>query len=206
MPHDPVRRPDLVVLAPTWADPLDHARQLVLDRTPHLAVEVRDATGVVGPLVLPGRTPCLRCLDLTRGDLDPSWPALAAQLTTASSQQSACDGPLALAVAAQAAMQVLAVVDGSADPATLGGTLELALPDWRWRRRSWPRHDDCDCGRSGRAPAPPDSGPSQPGARRAGTASAADRSGTAVRGPGAPRAAGGQGAAVRSPGASRAAG
>jgi hypothetical protein len=42
-------------------------------------------------------------------------------------------------------MQVLAMVDGTADPATLGGTLELALPGWRWRRRSWPAHPDCGC-------------------------------------------------------------
>jgi hypothetical protein len=159
MPRDPVRRPDLVVLARACADPLDHARDLVLDRVPHLAVEVRDTTGVVGPLVLPGRTPCLRCLDLTRGDLDPAWPALAAQLTTGSPPQHACDGTLALAVAAQAAMQVLAIVDGTTDAATLGGTLELTLPDWRWRRRSWPLHDDCGCATAAtRTPGPDERG------------------------------------------------
>ena len=143
---DDLARPDLVVLAPTRLEHLDEARRLLLDGTPHLLAEVRGTTGVVGPLVLPGRTPCLRCLDLTRADLDPGWPALAAQLASSGRGQQACDGPLALAVAAQAAMQVLALVDGSADPASLGGTLELALPDWRWRRRSWPLHADCGCG------------------------------------------------------------
>ena len=48
-------------------------------------------------------------------------------------------------VAAQAAMQVLALVDGTVDPAAAGGTLELALPDWRWRRRSWRLHPQCGC-------------------------------------------------------------
>ena len=144
MPAGPVDRPDLVVLAEA-EDARQLARRLVLDGTPHLLVEVRDTTGVVGPLVLPGRSPCLRCLELTRCDLDPAWPALAAQLSSAGSAQPACDGPLALAVAAQGAMQVLAVVDGTTDPAALGGTLEMALPDWRWRRRSWPRHADCGC-------------------------------------------------------------
>ena len=33
-----------------------------------------------GPLVTPGRGPCLRCLDLHRCDRDPAWPALLAQL------------------------------------------------------------------------------------------------------------------------------
>lgn len=144
-PREPLVRPDLVVLAPTRAAQLHDARHLVLDGTPHLLAEVRDTTGVVGPLVLPGRTPCLRCLDLTRSDLDPAWPALAAQLADGRRARAVCDGPLALAVAAQAALQVLAMVDGTADPATLGGTLELVLPDWRWRRRSWPLHRDCGC-------------------------------------------------------------
>ena len=141
----PVDRPDLVVLADGHPDTSEKARTLVLDGTPHLRVQVRDTTGVVGPLVLPGRTPCLRCLELTRCDLDPAWPVLAAQLAVTDARQPACDGPLALAVAAQAAMQVLAMVDGTSDPATLGGTLEMALPDWRWRRRSWPLHPDCGC-------------------------------------------------------------
>lgn len=145
MPSAPVDHPDLVVLAPTRAEDLDDAGRLVNDGTPHLLAEVRDTTGVVGPLVLPGRTPCLRCLDLTRSDLDPRWPALAAQLASSGRWQDACDGPLALAVAAQAAGQVLAMIDGTSDPATLGGTLELALPDWRWRRRSWPTHPACGC-------------------------------------------------------------
>lgn len=141
----PVVRPDLVVLASGRDDVRDRARRHVLEGTAHLLVEVRDATGVVGPLVLPGRTPCLRCLDLTRSDLDPAWPVLAHQLPAAGEGEHGCDGPLALAVAAQAAMQVLAMADGTAAPATLGGTLEMALPDWRWRRRTWPLHADCGC-------------------------------------------------------------
>jgi hypothetical protein len=141
----PVVRPDLVVLASGRDDVRERARRLVLDGTAHLLVEVRDATGVVGPLVLPGRTPCLRCLDLTRSDLDPAWPVLAHQLPAAGEGEPGCDGPLALAVAAQAAMQVLAMADGTAVPASLGGTLEMALPDWRWRRRTWPAHPDCGC-------------------------------------------------------------
>ena len=51
-------------------------------RLAHLAVTVRDGTVVVGPLVRPGRTPCLNCLDLHRRDRDPAWPAIAAQLQT----------------------------------------------------------------------------------------------------------------------------
>ena len=137
---------DLVVLAPGRPDQLDDARRSVAPGVPHLLAEVRGAVGIVGPLVLPGRSACLRCLDLTRTDLDPQWPSVAAQLASPSRTHEACDGPLAVMVAAQAAQQVLALVDGTTDPASIGGTLELALPDWRWRRRTWPVHPACGCG------------------------------------------------------------
>jgi hypothetical protein len=54
---------------------------------------------------------------------------------------------LAASVAAQACAQLLAFIDrgGQATPVT-DGTLELVLPDWQWRRRTWPPHPDCRCG------------------------------------------------------------
>jgi hypothetical protein len=71
----------LAVLCPPDAAGLERLVELLPAGVAHLAVEVRDTVGVVGPLVLPGRTACLRCLDLTRADRDPDWPVLAAQLT-----------------------------------------------------------------------------------------------------------------------------
>ena len=136
--------PDLVVLAPTGREPLDAVRPLVDHRVPHLLAEVRDDVGVVGPLVLPGTTACLHCVDLTRSDRDPDWPALATQLATTQRATPTCDAALALAVAAQAALQALTLLDGTA-PATAGGTLEVVLPGWRWRRRSWLPHAGCGC-------------------------------------------------------------
>lgn len=136
---------DLVVLAPGRVEQLEDARRLVGHGVPHLLAQVRGTVGVVGPLVLPGLSACLTCLDLTRTDLDPQWPSVAAQLAGPSRCRDACDGPLAVMVAAQAVAQVLLLVDGTGDPASVGGTLELALPDWRWRRRSWPVHPACRC-------------------------------------------------------------
>jgi hypothetical protein len=140
------RRPDLVVLADT------HRRELpeVLRRggVPHLAAAASEAIGVVGPLVLPGGTACLRCLDLTRAERDPAWPLILAQLTGGGADPPACDTVLAAAVAAQAAAQALAFVDRPASAsAVTNGTLELVLPDWQWRRRTWAPHDRCECGR-----------------------------------------------------------
>jgi hypothetical protein len=144
-PLEPGRLPDLVVLGS--ARPVEEDLRAVLQnaRLPHLPVGVRETTAIVGPLVLPGTTACLRCTDLHRAEWDPAWPLLAAQLADERPRRAEpCDIVLATLAAAVGALQCLAQLDGGA-PASLGGTLELALPDWRLRRRSWPPHRHCDC-------------------------------------------------------------
>ncbi|MQA86860.1 MAG: thiamine biosynthesis protein ThiF [Streptosporangiales bacterium] len=141
------RVPDLAVLAPPGpADPA-LTGNLVRDGIAHLFVGVRETVGVVGPLVLPGRSSCLRCQELHRRDRDPAWPRILAQLCSPHRAVEACDIVLATAVAAHGALQALTYLeDRSGTPPTVDGTLEMALPDWRWRRRSWPRHPGCGCG------------------------------------------------------------
>ena len=135
------RQPALVVLSDE--DATTTAEHLRLAGTPHLLAVVTETQGVVGPLVLPGSSACVRCLELVRCAVDPDWPQVATQAAVPRSAQ-ACDGVLAAAVAAQAALQVLQLLEGDT-PAAVGGTLELDLPGWRWRRRSWPQHPDCAC-------------------------------------------------------------
>lgn len=139
------RAPDLMVLV-GYRQP-EQVAEIQRKRVPHLAVCVSEAIGVVGPLVQPGRTACLRCLDLARADLDPAWPLILAQLAASRMDMTADDPVLATAVAAQAAAQALAFADHpEATGATANGTLELALPDWQWRRRTWLPHLACTCG------------------------------------------------------------
>jgi bacteriocin biosynthesis cyclodehydratase domain-containing protein len=137
--------PDLAILVGRHL--MELRASLMRDRVPHLAVSADEAIGVVGPLVIPGRTACLRCLDLTRAERDPAWPLILAQLEGREPNPCACDAPLAAAVAAQAAAQVLAFIDRAvAAGPVANGTLELVLPGWQWRRRTWPRHPGCSCG------------------------------------------------------------
>ena len=144
------RHPDLVILADTYRRELPEV--LMRDGIPHLAAAASEAIGVVGPLVLPGRTSCLRCLDLTRAERDPAWPLILAQLTGGGADPPACDTVLAAAVGALAAAQALDFVDRPASAsAVANGTLELVLPGWQWRRRTWRPHDRCDCGRRGQS-------------------------------------------------------
>lgn len=137
-------RPDLAVLV--GRPPPDLLIALAADGMPHLAVLATEAIGVVGPLVIPGLTSCLRCQDYARAARDPAWPLILAQIATRRPDPAACDAVLTAAVAAQAAAQVLTAIDKApAASATVNGTLELVLPDWRWRRRTWQPHPACPC-------------------------------------------------------------
>jgi hypothetical protein len=139
------RAADLVILTdPAPVDPTVRS-SLHLDGLAHLVATVDGVRSVVGPLVVPGVTSCLRCADLHRSDRDPCWPALAVQLGSVPRHRIASDVTLCVATAGVAASQALAYLDRQ-DPATIGGTLEWQLPDWRLRRRSWPTHHACECG------------------------------------------------------------
>ena len=139
------RPPDLVVIA--CDEPVDPERREALHarRCTHLTVRLADDIGAVGPTVLPGLSSCLRCADLHRLDRDPAWGALAAQLSLPPRYGPASDAALATMIAGLAAREALAYLDGE-HPATVGATLEIQLPDWRIRRRSWPAHERCECG------------------------------------------------------------
>ncbi|SNQ46042.1 Dinucleotide-utilizing enzyme [Frankia canadensis] len=175
---------DLVVLAPVGPPTVAPADCLELERRggAHLLAGVRETSGVVGPLVVPGVTACLHCQHLHRQGRDPAWPLLAMQLVRPRTiGHDPCEITLASLVAALAAMQALTYLDGAAGhgtepgrlsdnsdfapppatvdteifhtptsasaslPVTANGALELAVPDWRIRRRSWPVHPNCPC-------------------------------------------------------------
>lgn len=140
------RRPDLVILCQPWAahDPLQAGGWI--DPCAHLVVAVREGTVVIGPLVLPGRTSCLRCAERHRTDRDLRWPAVARQLLAA--PRRAIHEPtsvVACLAAALAAGQVLQHFDGPQVADVIDATLELRPPDWQIHRRRWAPHDECGC-------------------------------------------------------------
>jgi hypothetical protein len=93
----------------------------------------------------------LRCLDLARAERDPAWPLILAQVAGSRPEPQACDTVLAAAAGALAAAQVLLFIDtGHPGEAVTNGTLELAVPDWQWRRRTWWPEPRCTCGASTR--------------------------------------------------------
>ncbi|POX39959.1 hypothetical protein C3486_15710 [Streptomyces sp. Ru73] len=148
----------LTVLAPrdglaAYAPDPRLAESLVATGMPHLYVGVIEATGVVGPLVLPGDTACAGCWELRRTDVEPAWLRLLAQWRSgrASPVVPACDAALATTVAGLAATQVLTYLDGYLPPCT-GARTELALPCMSWNIDQIEAHPECACG-AARSPA-----------------------------------------------------
>ncbi|MBO1740879.1 hypothetical protein [Leifsonia sp. TF02-11] len=139
-----------IVIGSYAVAPHRHQRWLRRD-IPHLAVVFGDAGATVGPLVLPGETACLRCLDLHRRDQDPAWPALAAQLHTrpAPGESELVCG----AVASAAASVVLAALDGRTRPGESAteppcATATASRYDAgtaRWSDFGWEPHPECGC-------------------------------------------------------------
>lgn len=125
-------------------DPLV-VRDLMRHRVPHLVVRTRDGRGIVGPFVVPGSTSCLRCADLTRTDLDPSWPVLAAQLWDRPGHAARA---VVLATAAFALAELDVILAGSLPLAVADHTVEIDLSSFRLSKRRWFRHPDCECSMS----------------------------------------------------------
>ena len=140
----PVPPASLVVLLGEDAVSSSAGAVLVNAGRPHLAVVAGADRASVGPLVVPGRSACLRCLELHRTDRDPSWPAVAAQLAGATPVGRGESSITAL-VAGLLALQVACWVDGQRRPATVGATVTVTLPDGLSTRRAWRQHPGCGC-------------------------------------------------------------
>ncbi|WP_225803404.1 TOMM precursor leader peptide-binding protein [Streptomyces sp. NK15101] len=126
-------------------DPLP-AEPWISTGTPHLYAGVLEATGTVGPLVLPGGTACARCLQEERADREPVTPRLLAQWRSGAPHPlPACDLGLATAVAGLAAAHALAFLDGDL-PASTGTRWEASLPLLEWRAERLRPHPACPCG------------------------------------------------------------
>ena len=140
---------DLVVLTDYLVSDPHLLRELRVAEVPHLAVRVRDGSGLVGPLVVPGVTSCLTCADLHRADRDSAWPAVAMQLRGVIGN---ADRPTVLATAALTLNQIQRIIvavraeeHAGAPPATLGTTLEVDVNANTITRRHWAKHPLCDC-------------------------------------------------------------
>ncbi|TQL47389.1 bacteriocin biosynthesis cyclodehydratase domain-containing protein [Homoserinimonas aerilata] len=133
--------PDLVVLVDHFVpDPDEHARWLRRD-VPHLPVVLGDLGATVGPLVEPGRGPCLHCVQRHRADVDPLWATIAAQLW---GRRSPTETPgFAAELAAITARAVLRRLQDGASEAAASVTIDADSGERVSRR--WEQHPECGC-------------------------------------------------------------
>ena len=140
---------DLVVLADNLVADPRLVRDLQASGVPHLPVLIRDGAGMVGPLVVPGRSACLCCVDLHRTERDPAWPALAAQLRDVVGCGDRATVLATVALALGQLQQIIAAVQHrpapAAPPATLNATVEVDVGAHSIVARRWPRHPLCGC-------------------------------------------------------------
>lgn len=121
--------------------------QQALDR-PHLPVGVYGAQAVVGPLVVPGVTSCLRCAHLHRRDADPAWPVVAVQWAQAITALAVPprDPLLTRLAAAHAALLARAWIDTPEQRDTWAEhALRIVLPAGQAHRETRPPHPLCGC-------------------------------------------------------------
>ncbi|ONF64750.1 ThiF family adenylyltransferase [Amycolatopsis keratiniphila] len=138
------RRPELVLLTDAVVPAPELVEELVRDGVNHLPVRVRDGIGIVGPLVVPGRSSCLRCADLHRAGRDDSWPRVASQLAGHVQQPDLGAVHACAALAAAQALRLL--TPGDRTPPAWNATLEIDFFDGTIRHRDWPPHTGCGCG------------------------------------------------------------
>lgn len=136
----PQVRPTVVVFAGEAPPPPGRSAELVAAVVPHLPIRVTPARIVVGPMVLPGRSACLNCLDRHRADADPRW------WTPQQHSVPIAPAPLMAHLAvALAAHEIIDLVDGMRRPSSVGATIECTDGRTWPMRRPWPLHHRCLC-------------------------------------------------------------
>lgn len=141
------RQPDLVVLCDVVVPEPAMVAELLETRVPHLIGYAHEGTAMVGPLVWPGRSSCLRCAELHRAEVDLAWPKLAAQLVGLVATAGLACTQLAAAFTVEQVLAALAgPTAGMPVPPTWGAALELDPVRGILRRHPRPTHPRCGCG------------------------------------------------------------
>ena len=168
------RRPAAAVLVSSHVvNPIEHQRWLRRDIA-HLPIVFGEVAVTVGPLVVPGVTACLTCIERQRAARDDAWPAVVAQLWGRTAPTET------LARATEAAIEAGRLLLRGAD----GLAVRLDVDTGERTEKLWLPSELCGCGGLSSRPEPAlrrESG-SEP-ARRAPTSAAAPTRARALAAP-----------------------
>lgn len=123
------------------------------DGIPHLPVVLGAGRAVIGPLIRPGRGPCLRCMDHYRAAHDPGWGHIATQTWIDRDDAIDYDDVDGLLGPVFAPADLRAVVAGLVGlvarghrgerPLPVGVSLTVTSPNPRIQHRLWRAHPRC---------------------------------------------------------------
>ncbi len=136
--------PSILALDAPWVDAaeLEFVARLIDNGVDHILVGAGTTSARVGPMTIAGGGPCVRCDEMLRAELDPSWRQLSAQL--ALDEASSPAEPLVALAAAEAARQ-MANAAPHGEAAALNAVLTTGRRGGAWRRRPLEHHLKCSC-------------------------------------------------------------
>jgi len=131
---------------------VDHHQRLLSEDRPFLIVPgYQQGIVSVGPFVIPGKSPCLRCFELNHYE-DSFWQEQARRVRTLTANESApiIASHQSATIAADAVMRWIDFPDRRNEHPLLAREWILASahdsePDSRGRYRQWQRHPECGC-------------------------------------------------------------
>lgn len=131
-----------VVVVTDAVDSHSRCRRLAATDTAHVLVSCRELIGRVGPLVVPGRSPCHFCLELTRRDIDAGWSDIWRQQVAVPTPDA--DAVLVGVTANITAAHLIEWLSGGRPP-SVGGFVEVLAPHGTTRQRTLRQHAECGC-------------------------------------------------------------
>jgi len=134
--------PNLSISIETGTQGATYFGLLQQEATPHLAVAVGEAEVEVGPFVLPSRSACAHCLQLTRADDDEHWGQLLSEICALPLRPT--ETVLVQAAAALITAEALTFIDGGR-PQLINQLATIALPTATPSFVPVYPNDDCGC-------------------------------------------------------------
>lgn len=140
-PRRPSGVPDLIIMTayPTPEDLL----HLGLRGRPYLLVHSDPTGAVVGPLVIPSKSPCARCIALHRADVDHQWGSIEMARLVQERRYVPAASIAALAASVAVAQALLFIDTGNAP--TVGATMRVDGATGESQLEAWSRHPLCGC-------------------------------------------------------------
>lgn len=124
--------------------PADHVQEWMSNGVPHLIIDSPDSASIsLGPIVIPGQSPCTRCISMALQDQSPVWREISLQKLI----KPAKEVPVAVAhqVAGLAALELLHFVDeGQSELIGRCARINYHRPTIA-AQHSFTRHPACGC-------------------------------------------------------------